>query len=213
MARAPSRSSQLRRQQAIDTLLELAAELPPSQIRTAQISTRMGLSEAALFRHFPSKASLWLASLEYAIAETWRLVEQAGNPDRLRPPIKRLQAVLRAQLSANDLVPGLPALIVHELQNRSPSPSRVLVDTHLQRLQRRLAELVQEVRHADGRSPIPGAPPLVDGAIPDAASEGLANTLLSFVMGLLLQERIRGMTVAQAEAELDTALSLLLPQQ
>ena len=75
MPRVPSRSGQLRRQQAIDNMLELASERPPSQIRTAQISERMGLSEAALFRHFPSKESLWLTTLEHAIARAWQQIE------------------------------------------------------------------------------------------------------------------------------------------
>lgn len=196
MARAPSRSSQLRRQQAIDTLLELASELPPSQIRTAQISTRMGLSEAALFRHFPSKECLWLATLDYAIEQAWQLVEQAGfshqNPQPL-PPLQHLRAILQAQLSVN----------------RAPTPCRAVVDKHLERLGRRLEELVRQVQQAAAEQPhrstaAPGT---------DASSEGLAHSLLALVLGLLLQERISGTTPEQAETALETALSRLLPQQ
>lgn len=212
MARAPSRSSQLRRQQAIDTLLELASELPPSQIRTAQISTRMGLSEAALFRHFPSKECLWLATLDYAIEQAWQLVEQAGfshqNPQPL-PPLQHLRAILQAQLSVNRALPGLPPLIFHELQNRAPTPCRAVVDKHLERLGRRLEELVRQVQQAAAEQPhrstaAPGT---------DASSEGLAHSLLALVLGLLLQERISGTTPEQAETALETALSRLLPQQ
>lgn len=89
MPRAPSHSSQLRRQQAIETLLELASERPPSQIRTAQISDRMGLSEATLFHHSPSKESLWLASLEHAIALAWQPIDTLLQLRRPRGALAR----------------------------------------------------------------------------------------------------------------------------
>jgi TetR/AcrR family transcriptional regulator len=202
MPRAPSRSGQLRRQQAIDTLLELASERPPSQIRTAQISERMGLSEAALFRHFPSKESLWLATLEHAIARAWQqidtLLQSRGAQTR---PLEALRELLRLQFSINRTLPGLPPLIFHELQNRSPGACRGVVINHLERLQQQLEALVGLAQQHHELSP-------------DVSSGGLAGTLLALLLGFLLQEQIRGADPGEAEAQLEASLNqVLLPHR
>ncbi len=200
MPRAPSRSSQLRRQQAIETLLELASERPPSQIRTAQISERMGLSEAALFRHFPSKESLWLATLEHGIALAWQQIDHLlRSPRSLTRPLDALRELLRLQFSINRTLPGLPPLIFHELQNRAPGACRGVVINHLERLRQRLEELVGLAqRHRE--------------LSPEMSSATLADTLLTLMLGLLLQDQIRGGDPGEAETQLEASLGqLLLP--
>ena len=200
MPRAASQSTQQRRQQAIDTLLELASERPPSQIRTAQISERMGLSEAALFRHFPSKEHLWLATLEDAIARAWQPVEHLlAMPALHDKPLEALKDVLRSQFSINRTIPGLPTLIFHELQSRSPSPCRVVVIEHLERFRQCIEDLVRSAQERQMLSH-------------QATSEALADTLLALMMGLLLQEQIRGTSPGHAENQLEDSLNqLLLP--
>lgn len=198
MPRAASQSTQQRRQQAIETLLELASEGPPSQIRTAQISERMGLSEAALFRHFPSKEHLWLATLEDAIARAWAPVDHLlAMPALQDKPLEALKEVLRSQFSINRSIPGLPTLIFHELQSRSPSPCRVVVIEHLERFRQCIEDLVRSAQALQMLSQ-------------QATSEALADTLLALMMGLLLQEQIRGCSPGQAEAKLDASLGLVL---
>lgn len=202
MPRAPSRSSQLRRQQAIDTLLELASERPPSQIRTAQISERMGLSEAALFRHFASKESLWLATLEHGIARAWKQIDAylQGRCSQ-DSPLEALGGLLRLQFCINRTLPGPPPLIFHELQNRAPGPCRGVVIQHLERLEQQLEVLVGLAQRHHELSP-------------HVSSASLASTLLALMLGLLLQEQIRGADPGEAEALLETSLSqLLLPHR
>lgn len=195
MPRAPSLPSEARRLQVVTHLLELASEMPPTQIRTAQIAKRMGLSEAALFRHFPSKQDLWLATLEHAITQLWQQVEEAVQPDE--SPLAGVRSLLFAQLAVNRRIPGLPPLIFNELQNSAPTPCRAVVDDYLDKLRGRLFELLTMAQ----------ADHLLSA---DRSADGLANTLLALVLGLLLQERIRSSIPGQAEAELETALQLLL---
>ena len=49
------RSSKERRALAIDAVIDLASGMNPADITTAAISERMGLTQGALFRHFPTK--------------------------------------------------------------------------------------------------------------------------------------------------------------
>lgn len=47
-----------RRASTIETVIELAAEQNPEKITTTAIAKRMGLSQGALFRHFPNKDAI-----------------------------------------------------------------------------------------------------------------------------------------------------------
>ncbi len=44
-----------RRAITVETVIQLAAETNPSDITTKAIAERMGLTQGAIFRHFPSK--------------------------------------------------------------------------------------------------------------------------------------------------------------
>lgn len=195
MPRAPSQPGQQRRLQAITTLLELASEQPPSQISTAQISARMGLSEAALFRHFPSKEALWLATLEHALDQAWQRLNQLSRQSA--DPMVGLGALLHGQLAIHAAIPGLPRLVFHELQNRSPTACRTAVDNHLHLLRQRLGELLEA---AQGQGNLP----------PQRDPRSLAQILLALVLGLMLQDLIGGHRPRETGDQLDAALALLL---
>ena len=47
-----------RRAATVEAVVDLAAEQNPSDITTTAIAQRMGLTQGALFRHFPTKEGL-----------------------------------------------------------------------------------------------------------------------------------------------------------
>lgn len=54
-----------RRQQILESLASMLAESPGSRITTAGLAQRVGVSEAALYRHFPSKAKMFDGLLDF----------------------------------------------------------------------------------------------------------------------------------------------------
>lgn len=54
-----------RRRITIEAVVRLAAERNPDQITTAAIAAKMKLTQGAIFRHFPSKDSLWEAVMKW----------------------------------------------------------------------------------------------------------------------------------------------------
>ncbi|MBM9531709.1 TetR family transcriptional regulator, partial [Desulfoprunum benzoelyticum] len=58
-----------RRAVIVQTVIELAAEQNPNGITTAAIAERMGLTQGALFRHFPNKAAVLAAVMEWVAEE------------------------------------------------------------------------------------------------------------------------------------------------
>ena len=52
-----------RRAATVDAVIELAATRDPGEITTTVIAKHMGVTQGALFRHFPSKDAILLAML------------------------------------------------------------------------------------------------------------------------------------------------------
>jgi AcrR family transcriptional regulator len=59
----------------VQALLDLACTVAPDDISTAAIAQRMGLSHAALFRHFPSREALWAEAVHWATAELTQMLQ------------------------------------------------------------------------------------------------------------------------------------------
>lgn len=98
-----------RRAEIVGATLALLAELPPDKLSTARIAARVGLSQPALFRHFPSKDDLWTAVVS-------EIAQRAGAAwDRVlateAAPPARLRGLLAAQLGLIASTPAIPVLI------------------------------------------------------------------------------------------------------
>ena len=64
----PPRKSQ-RRQQILEALAQMLEANPGNRITTAGLAKQVGVSEAALYRHFPSKSKMFEGLIEF-IEET-----------------------------------------------------------------------------------------------------------------------------------------------
>lgn len=50
------KSAELRKTQIVTTILDLADKIGPDRVTTGAIAAEVGVTQAAIFRHFPSKA-------------------------------------------------------------------------------------------------------------------------------------------------------------
>ncbi|MCP9832769.1 MULTISPECIES: TetR/AcrR family transcriptional regulator [unclassified Cyanobium] len=190
MPRAIAAPADQRRQQAIEALLALAWERAPSVIRTAEIAERMGVTQPALFRHFPTKEALWQAALEHITNSSWQRIEalNQSGPGGNGPSCTLVAALLRSHATLVSERPGVARLLLHELQNPNPSEARAVVERFLARFRALLVERLK---------------PLPD---PDL----LANVLLAQLQGLVLQGLLAG-DLTPLPRQLDAVLPLLLP--
>ena len=60
----PARNSQ-RRQQILEALAQMLEANPGERITTAGLARQVGVSEAALYRHFPSKGKMFEGLIEF----------------------------------------------------------------------------------------------------------------------------------------------------
>ena len=67
----------VRREVTVEAVIALAAEHNPGDITTSAIARHMGLTQGALFRHFPSKEALWEAVMDWVAARLMARVDAA----------------------------------------------------------------------------------------------------------------------------------------
>ncbi|HMM50677.1 MAG TPA: TetR/AcrR family transcriptional regulator [Burkholderiaceae bacterium] len=166
-----------RRAETVDTVLALSAERNPSEITTAAIARRMGLTQGALFRHFPSKDAIWAAVMDWVADRLMARVERAAQA--ADSPLAALEAMFVAHAGFIAEHPGVPRMLFGELQRGADSPTRRMVQTLLDRYRDRLRELLAQGQ-ASGE-----LDPQVD---PEQAALLFVGTL----QGLVMQSMVAG---------------------
>ena len=68
-----------RREQILQTLVVMLEENASSKITTARLAERVGVSEAALYRHFASKTKMFEALIEFAEDTLFTRVRQISE--------------------------------------------------------------------------------------------------------------------------------------
>ena len=136
----PRRSSESRQAEIIETVLKLAAEHSPGLITTQEIADLMGITQGAIFRHFPNKEAIWLASLVWVevklLATLERAAQEAGTP------LEGLQRVFFSHVDFVLALPGVPRLIFNELQQAADSPVKKAVRRMLERYRQLVSGLL-----------------------------------------------------------------------
>ena len=129
-----------RRNLTVETVIELAAEQNPSDITTAAIARRMGLTQGALFRHFPSKDAILQAVMAWVSERLLARVEEAAAG--AASPTAALEAVFMAHVEFVAHHPGVPRMLFGELQRAGESAPKLLVRTLLRRYGERLRQII-----------------------------------------------------------------------
>jgi AcrR family transcriptional regulator len=101
--------AELRKAEIVATVLNLADRIGPDRVTTGAVAAMIGVTQAALFRHFPTKAALWQAVAEHVaegLAAAWD--DALSHNDG---PLVRLRALIGAQFAQIAATPALPMLL------------------------------------------------------------------------------------------------------
>lgn len=172
-----------RQSDIVSAALRLARDVSPALITTAEIAQLVGVSQGALFKHFPSKDAIWQAAMVWTRTELLLRLNQAAESGAT--PLAALGEIFKAHVSFVADHPGVPRLIFHELQNASDSPIkqevRALLQTYRQMLRRLLeagvkcGELDAELDHEAAATVFVG---LVQGLVMQSMAAGTTSALL-----------------------------------
>ena len=195
-----------RRVHILQTLASMLEAPKNEKITTAALAARLGVSEAALYRHFASKAQMFEGLIEFIEQTLFGLINQIVSREPNGVLQARAIALTRLNFSAKN--PGMTRVLTCE----------ALVGEH-ERLTERVTQLLERIEtslkqclrlgqmdaHAADAQPEPAAVPLPADYDPVVR----ANLLLSYIIGRWHRYVRSGFARAPAE-HADAQLRLIL---
>ena len=135
-----------RKQQILMALMEILEETPDNRVTTAGIAAAVGVSEAALYRHFPSKRTIYAALLEFAEDTLFGLI--GSIPDEQPGALDQCHRLLCIYLEFCEKNPGISRL----LTGRALTGESLRLHRQVEQLYQRLeTQLKQYLREAEMR--------------------------------------------------------------
>jgi len=163
-----------RRQQILQTLASMLEQPGGERVTTAALAARIGVSEAALYRHFASKAQMFEGLIEFVEQSCMGLIRQVTD----REPAGPNQALRILSL-------------VLQFAEKNPGMCRVMTGDALilehERLQQRVNLLMDKIE-AQLRQSLKGA--MEGSAMPTVDVQVTASVMQAFLTGRL-QRHVR----------------------
>src|SRR5215831_1737679 len=100
-----------RKRQIVETTLELVAGHGADAVSAQLIADTIGLSQPAVFRHFPTKGAVWMAVIEWLqdrLADVW---SEARGGQEYPPPIWVLRRMFLGHVELIIKYPGLAKVV------------------------------------------------------------------------------------------------------
>ena len=166
-----------RRTATVEAVVELAAEQNPSEITTTAIAERMGLTQGALFRHFPNKDAILQAVMTWIGERLLGRLDQAATG--VASPLAALQAIYTAHIDFVAEHPGVPRMIFGELQRPAETLPKRMVQTLVHSYGQRIRRLL-EAGKAQGE------------LAADLEVDAAAVLFLGTIQGLVMQSLLAG---------------------
>jgi len=161
-----------RKDQILQALARMLETAPGERITTAALAEEVGVSEAALYRHFPSKARMFEGLIKF-IEETLflrisRILDDESSAET------RCHNILTLLLNFSDKNPGMTRLLTGDALAGETERLRARIARLLNRVESQLKQVLREAQIRENLKP---------GVSPTA----LANLLLATCEGRLAQ--------------------------
>ena len=156
-----------RRLQILQTLANMLEQPGAERVTTASLAAKIGVSEAALYRHFASKAQMFEGLIDFVDQSVTGLIRQVTD----REPVGPQQAVRIVSL-------------LLQFAEKNPGMSRVMIGDALvlehERLQERINLLFDKIE-AQLRQSLKNS----ESSTPTADAQVVASVLVAFMQGRL----------------------------
>lgn len=166
--------AQERRAATVEAVVDLAAEQNPADITTTAIADRMGLTQGALFRHFPNKDAILEAAMSWVSERLLASVDEAA--EAAASPGAALEAMFMAHIDFVARHPGVPRMLFGELQRPGKSLPKKMVQALIRQYGRRLRSLLEKGKatgELDSRLDVDAAEVLFIGTIQGLVMQSL----------------------------------------
>ena len=183
-----------RRLQILQTLAQMLQEPGAERITTAALAARLEVSEAALYRHFASKAQMFEGLLDFIEESVFTLVNRIEAGPAAVGGARQAQAIVTMVLQFAQKNPGMARVMVGD--------ALVLENQRLQQRMNLFFDKLESALKQVLRAPAPEAVGLPDVAL-------VASVLVSLVLGRMQRFVRTGFAKSPTEA-LDQQLAWIL---
>ncbi len=193
---ANTQNKKNRREQILQALAHMLETSPGQRITTAKLAAEVGVSEAALYRHFPSKARMFEGLIDFiedTLFSRINLILQDEKDSALR-----LRYILQLVLGFCERNPGITRLLNGDALQGEHERLLARINQLFDRLDTQLKQVMRERRLYEG-----------EGFAEDETV--LANLLLAYVEGRINQY-VRSQFRIKPTHHFDSHWQLLQPQ-
>ena len=161
-----------RKDQILQALARMLETAPGERITTAALAKEVGVSEAALYRHFPSKARMFEGLINFIEETLFLRISRILNEESGAEA--RCQMILTLLLTFSDKNPGMTRLLTGDALAGETGRLRTRIAQFYSRLESQLKQVLREAQ-------------IRENLKPTASAAALANLLLASCEGRLVQ--------------------------
>ncbi len=154
-----------RKQQILEILALQLEENPGTRITTAGLAKAVGVSEAALYRHFASKAKMFEALIDFSEDTVFGLITSILEQEK--DTKKRCEKIVQLLLGFSERNPGITRVLVGDALVGENERLRARVVQFFERLETQLKQIMREANLNDGARLV--------GSIDSGANQMLAH--------------------------------------
>ena len=182
-----------RRVQILETLATMLQEPGAERVTTAALAAKLDVSEAALYRHFASKAQMFEGLIEFIEQSVFTLVNQIV--EREADPGVQVQRVLGVLLQFGEKNPGMTRVMVGDALVFENDRLTARMNQFFERIESQLRQSLRQRAEAKGST------------TPTVEANAQASALTAFAVGRLQRFARSGFKKSPTE-HLDVALRL-----
>jgi TetR/AcrR family transcriptional regulator len=183
-----------RKQEILENLAQMLENPKREKITTAALAAKLGVSEAALYRHFANKAKMFEGLIEFIEQSVFGVINKIMTDET--DGAKQVQLIVNMMLRFAEKNPGMTRVLIGDALVNEDEYLQVRINQLIDRIE---ASIKQSLRIAQSANP----------EKPDASAA--ANLMMGFIIGrwqLFVKSQFKRMPLEFANEQL--ALLLLM---
>ena len=168
----PTKAKSNRKEQILQCLAVMLENSPGQRITTAKLAQQVGVSEAALYRHFPSKTRMFEGLIDFI--EDTILARINLIIDKEKTVIARIENILMLTLGFAEKNPGISRILSGDALTGEQERLRDRISGFYDKLETQIKQILREAKLREGKNLN------IDESV-------LANMLLALIEGKINQ--------------------------
>ena len=141
-----------RRQQILQALAQMLEAAPGERVTTANLARQVGVSEAALYRHFPSKSKMFEGLIEFVEETLFSRINIILAEENLA--VGRCEKMLGLLLGFTERNPGITRILTGDALTGEAERLHARVAQLFDRFETQLKQVLREAEMREGLRPV-----------------------------------------------------------